>query len=232
MRMRGDLVRPLALLAWSGFLFHLWLSGEHVRYVGSKTWWVVPFGAIALGLVGVASLLSWRKRAAPRFTVGGAGILIFPVAVAVLAAPPVLGAYAASRKAPPPLVRRAQQQTVPVKRTGLTMKDLQYATQYDDNARAFGVVPGTKAEALGFVTHPKGTPPRTFAVTRFYIWCCTADAEPFSAQIDATKLPLADYRDDTWLRVEGVTRQRGRRIVLVARAVQTVDRPKNPYLYP
>lgn len=231
MRMRGDLVRPLALLAWSGFLFHLWFSGEHVRYVGVRTWWVVPFGAIALGLAGVAALVSWRKREAPGFTLVGAAILIFPVAVAVVAAPHALGSYAASRKAPPPLAPHAQQ-NVPVKRSGLTMKDLQYATQYDDNARAFGVVPGTKAEALGFVTHPKGEPPSTFALTRFYIWCCVADAEPFSAQIDATALPRSDYPDDTWLRVDGVTRQRGRRIVLVARTIESVDRPKNPYLYP
>jgi uncharacterized membrane protein len=50
--MRLDLrsIRALALVAWAGVFTWLWVSGESVRYLGPRTQWVVPVGAIGLTL--------------------------------------------------------------------------------------------------------------------------------------------------------------------------------------
>jgi len=228
------LVHALPLLAWSGFLAWLWLSGSVVRYVGPRTSWVVPFGAVVLGLVGLAQLFALCRRRHPdgrlrRSEALGALVLVLPV-IAVLAAPTAeLGAYAARKKAPLPPARSASGRSAPIKHT-LTMSDLQYATQYDDNARSVGAVAGTHVDIAGFVTHPNGGPTGTFAVTRFFIWCCIADAKAYSAQIDARDLRRSSYPDNTWLRVVGTTAQRGRRLIVEATAVTQIPRPRSPYL--
>ena len=48
--MRLDLrsIRALALVAWASVFAWLWITGESVRYLGPRTQWVVPVGAIWL----------------------------------------------------------------------------------------------------------------------------------------------------------------------------------------
>jgi uncharacterized repeat protein (TIGR03943 family) len=228
------LVQALPPIAWSGFLAWLWLSGSVVRYVGARTSWVVPFGAVVLGLVGLAQLLRLRGHrqvagGLRRSDLFGALVLVLPI-LAVLAAPTAeLGAYAARQKAPLPPTQSTARRAVPVKHE-LSMSDLHYATQYDDTASTVGAVPGTRVDIAGFVTHPSSGRPGTFAVTRFVIWCCIADAKAYSAQVDAKGLRRFAYRDNVWVRVIGTTAQRGRRLIVRASTVTRIPRPRSPYL--
>lgn len=232
--MKAGLLRAVPPLAWSAFLAWLWLSGGVARYVGARTSWVVVFGAVALGLVGLSQLLgAFRSRTGRRLRPGealGALVLLLPVLV-VLAAPHAeLGAYAASKRtasAPAP-----SKKVFPPPKSKLTFSDLHYASQFVDQSRSFGAVPGTHVDISGFVTHPSTGARGTFAVTRFYIFCCIADAEAFSAQIDATKLAPSDYPNDQWLHIVGVTALHGRKLIVVASRIGRVPKPSKPYLTP
>ena len=91
-------LRAAALLAWGGFLTWLWLSGRASNYIGSRTAWVVPFGAIGLLGCGIACLIAARGHA--RRDWWGAALLVTPIVAVLLTPSPQLGAYAAQRKAP------------------------------------------------------------------------------------------------------------------------------------
>jgi uncharacterized repeat protein (TIGR03943 family) len=47
-------------VAWALFFLYLWASGEHARYAGPRTSWVVPFGFLALLACAVLHGLSLR----------------------------------------------------------------------------------------------------------------------------------------------------------------------------
>ena len=232
MRLGLSLLQTAALLAWSGFLLHLWLSGDLTRYVGARTEWVVPFGAVALGLAAFGSLVSIRRsHGRPSLAQALApAIVLIPLVAVALAPSAELGAYAAAKKFPPPPPVAAASaplhHVVHPKQGKLTFMDLQTATQYDDTAWSVGVVAGMPVDLTGFVTHPKGSPPGTFGLTRFVIWCCLADALADTAQVKSS----ADYPDDTWLHVRGETRKNAKRIVVVPATVDRVGKPSDPYM--
>lgn len=59
-RAPAETAREFVVLAWAGFFTWLWLSGQMTRYLGPRTYWVVPVGAVALLAVSAAGLLSQR----------------------------------------------------------------------------------------------------------------------------------------------------------------------------
>jgi putative membrane protein len=111
-----------------------------------------------------------------------------------------------------------------------TITGLHYATQYDDTAWGMGIKAGMDVDVSGFVTHPRGSRAGTFAVTRFVISCCVADARAYSAQLDARKLQPSSYADNTWLRVVGRTVTRGHRLLVLPSRIERIPAPKSPYL--
>lgn len=223
----------MGLLVWSGFLGWIWLSGNVGDYAGNRTQWVVPTGAIVLGLaaLGYFGVAALRLRGSARGRGDALGLVILLVPVVAIAAVPKaeLGAYAAGKKSGAAAQPSSKQPVMAPKTGPLTLVDLNYASQYDDAAASVGVVAGRRVAVTGFVTHPEGQPPGTFAVTRFGIACCIADAEPFSAQIDPKRAGARAYEDDTWVTVSGTTVERGRRVLVVADRILRVDPPKNRY---
>lgn len=95
------------LTLWSGFFAYLWISNEMVRFLGPRTYWVVPFGCITLGAAALAHVVTLRSdRRAGAKSEGamsssdliGIAALLVPI-VAVIAVPQAeLGALAVSRK--------------------------------------------------------------------------------------------------------------------------------------
>jgi putative membrane protein len=93
---------------------------------------------------------------------------------------------------------------------------------------------GEQADVIGFVYREPDYPENTFLVARFTISCCVADAS-------AIGLPVQWQGTDaipegSWVRVTGdfdagqfADRETP---ILVAQAVETVDQPEHPYLYP
>jgi uncharacterized repeat protein (TIGR03943 family) len=210
-------MRAAALLAWGAFLTWLWLSGRAATYIGPRTAWVVPFGAVALLGSGVACLALVR---ASRSDWWGGVFLVSPI-VAVLATPsPQLGAHAAHRKAPPvaaPIghVDRAK----PITLTEVVAGNVDEATRDKVGARD-----GRAARLSGIVTKvARGR----IDVTRFQIWCCAADAIPYTVTLRTPKR----LKLNQWVAVKGSLKDSGGHIYeVVATDVHRAPRPADPYL--
>jgi len=103
---------------------------------------------------------------------------------------------------------------------------LGFASQYPEQAE------GKKVSCIGFVYREKGAPTDRFLLTRFRMWCCAADAQPFYLVVtwpEAASLPA-----DQWVRVRGVMRlvegEGGRQPELQADRVELVKPPHNQYM--
>ncbi len=224
-------LRGAVLGVWAAFFLWLGLSGEVTRYLGPRTYWVVWFGAVLLALAAFSHALSLRtgsKEPVRRSDVAGAVLLMVPL-IALIAVPsPDLGALAAGRKSTGLSTFAASAPSaanvIPGK---LEFAEIHYASESAEYAAAIGAREGTEVELLGFVTHPKRAPAGTFALTRFYISCCAADAIPYSVFIRASD----DHEDDVWLRVKGRLASIDQTFVVDPSTVAVVDAPKTPYLY-
>ena len=210
------------LAAWSAFFWWLWVTGEMVTFIGPRTSWVVPFGAVVTTAAVVGA--GWRGHDEDEPTlrdVGAAVVTILPILLLVLVPAPRLGASTAANRSgglaggglvPPPGGDRE-----------VTIRDIEYASDNLDYAATLGVTEGRRVELVGFVTHPKWADP--YAVTRFEMWCCAADAIPASVGVK----DAADHPDDTWLKVEGVLVREGSRFLIDATRVRRVPVPEDPY---
>jgi hypothetical protein len=87
----AGVARTLVLGAWAALFCGLWALDEGFRYLGPRTQWVIPFGAIALTLATLAHgvLAVVRRRdfgALTRGEAAGALVIVLPI-LAVLAVP-------------------------------------------------------------------------------------------------------------------------------------------------
>src|SRR3954464_10845833 len=92
--------RALALGAWGAFFVFLELSGRSTTYIGPKTAWVVTVGALLLPSIALAYLICARahaRRPANR-GVGGLGLLVARIILAIMVPAPSLGALAVANK--------------------------------------------------------------------------------------------------------------------------------------
>src|SRR4051812_22024325 len=92
--------RALALGAWGAFFVFLELSGRSTTYIGPKTAWVVTIGALLLPLIALAYLAGARGRAKTpsHRELGGLGLLVAPLVLAIMVPAPSLGALAVANK--------------------------------------------------------------------------------------------------------------------------------------
>jgi putative membrane protein len=227
--------RAAVMGCWTALLAWLWFSGEVSRYLGPRTLWVVPFGAVALGAAGLAHLVAPRSPVpARRITLaeaGGLALLLVPVLVVIVVPRPSLGALAASRKSTSEGTLALGSLAAPAPERGgrISFVEIHFAGESEQYAQGAGITDGTKVSLLGFVTHGDAEPEGDFELTRFYVSCCAADALPYSVAVDPGDAP--DPGDDVWLRVSGSLVRRDDRYVLVAERMRRRAEPKDPYLY-
>ncbi|MDQ4143106.1 MAG: TIGR03943 family protein [Actinomycetota bacterium] len=230
-------LRTGALIAWAAFFGWLWVSDEISRYLGPRTYWVVPFGTLALGAAAVLHLFTLRgpsPQPRPSATeLIGTTLLVAPL-IAVLMVPSAeLGSLASDRKSTSSGVSSAAAGLTPESAQLIEdpqFRDVAYAEESDRYAQATGVVEGTEVDLLGFVDEEGGGPAGTFVLTRFYVSCCAADAIPYSVAVDPG---TADDEPptDSWVRVRGSLEKREERLVVVAESLERVPEPDEPYLY-
>jgi putative membrane protein len=227
-------VRTLVLLTWSGFLAWLWLSHETVRYLGPRTQWVVPFGALALGL---AAIVYVRAEGAPEQglrpragELAGYAALLLPVVMGLLLAQTQLGAMAASKKLtsrgidPSQLADLASGSSSEV-----SFLQVQVAGHNKKYANTSGIHPGREVRLVGFVAgHPSGS--GNFQLARFYITCCVADSVPLGVTIEPGSVHGAHPKRDDWLAVTGQLVRHGDTLDVRASTIKPVSAPKDPYL--
>jgi putative membrane protein len=233
--MRLDLrtVRAIGLVAWGALFAWLWLTGESVRYLGPRTQWVVPVGAVGLTLAAVGYLRATRdapsSRARP-LELAGLATLIVPILAAATLAHAQLGSLAASNKLssrgidPSALARLASKDA-----HGIGFLQLNAAGRDAGLSQELGLAQGTPVRLLGFVSsEPRAGGP--FELSRFYITCCVADAVPVGVHVlKGASGRLRLHRND-WLDVTGVLTRGNREWVVHAVRLRHVDAPSNPYL--
>jgi len=218
--MRERAIGGIVFAAWASFFVWLLVSGEMNRYIGPRTEWVVVFGAVALTIV---SLIFWSLRWHTAHTLGVL-VLLVPIAAVVVVPKPSLGSLAASRKlsgGPAVSIRPG-----PVAAGDeVSFVEIGYAGESEEYATVNGIAEGLEVELTGFVTpSPGGTV--DFALTRFSIYCCAADVVPHSVGIVSDRA----YPVDAWLNVRGILEERDGAFVVVARSIDEVPEPKDPYI--
>lgn len=105
--------------------------------------------------------------------------------------------------------------------------DIHYASHSTSYAARAGVSIGDPIDLTGFVTHRQKT--GTFSLTRFYVYCCLADAVPYS--VDVIAPGQTSYPDNNWLRVRGKLVRTDDELAVKASSVTKVPKPDPPYLY-
>ena len=235
MSVDARLVRGGVLGAWAFFFLLLWQTGASDRYLGSRTAWVVPFGAVVLTLAvlvyayGYARARGSAVRRSPSARPSASSRCSHRSLRSSLAPHAALGSFAASRKGggtyfltarPPP----------PATPADVSFLDIRVAEGDDDFALDAGIHSGLRVRLLGFVSGSKDVPAGTFELARFYVACCIADAQPVGVPIDSSSLRHHRFKPDSWLQVTGTLEHRGKRFVVEADPAAAVSQPSQPYL--
>jgi putative membrane protein len=234
MKLDTRTVRALVLAAWAGLFLWLWLSGESVRYLGPRTQWVVPVGAVGLSLAVIGYLHATRAHSTARVSLrellGLAGLLV-PIVAAATLAQAQLGSLAASNKLssrgvdPSAIARLASQDASEIGFVQL------HATGDDaDLAGELGIAAGKPVRLTGFVSSDPAGRRGLFELSRFYMTCCVADAIPVGVHVDPGALRTGELQKNDWLEVTGVLEHGRGEWIVRAGELARVDAPSDPYL--
>jgi uncharacterized repeat protein (TIGR03943 family) len=119
------------------------------------------------------------------------------------------------------------------------------AFKYNQNPNNFI---GKQFNLIGFVYHPNGLPKNQFILTRFFIFCCIADAIPIGTPVEISN--AEQLKSDTWVQLSGTIKTENLPIldqleptsswvpsgknqpVLIANSIKAIPVPKQPYLVP
>jgi uncharacterized repeat protein (TIGR03943 family) len=223
------LARLAIVGAWAAFFLVLATTGEAARYVGARTSWVVPFGAVALSAVAVVYGLAVLRRTPARALTGreaiGLGALLVPIVAVLLIPRAALGSFAASRRPAEGYFLKVAP-SPPQDPRDVSFIDIRVAEGDDSYAAEAGVRDGLRVRLVGIVTRPSAAPGRPFELARFYVSCCVADAVPVGVPVHSRER----VRSDDWLEVTGSLARRGKRFVIEADDVRKVRAPSRPYL--
>lgn len=229
------LMRSFVLFVWAAFFLWLLVSGEVYRYIGSRTYWVVIFGAVTLSVAALAHLVSGDRGShvegvRVRDVLGFVTILL-PVLIVISVPNPGLGALAAAKKGAGGIVSSTIALQPPQRKINgpLSLEEIEYASQSQEYADAVGIVEGLSVKLVGFVTHPPDSDEGSFALARFAIFCCAADAVPYTARVVPPD-GSPDYEDDQWLRVTGRLAKDEEGWFVEATEIEPIPEPKRPYI--
>jgi uncharacterized repeat protein (TIGR03943 family) len=226
----------LAVLgAWAAFFAWLQATDQVLRYLGPRTAWVVPFGALTLTAATLGYARWSRGGAAARQTLSVVdalrlGAVLAPVVFGVCLSDATLGSLAAANK----LGDRGVDFSRLAGSLAGGSKEVHFLTiraaEEDPEAgRLSGLVPGRPVKLTGFVLREPSAPGATFRLARFYITCCVADTVAIDVPVEPVPgSPPA--RKDAWFEVSGVLERREGKFVIAGARVRKVPVPGRPYL--
>ncbi|SNR83386.1 TIGR03943 family putative permease subunit [Blastococcus mobilis] len=237
------LTQYLVLLLLGGVTLSVALGDAHLAYVQPGFRPLLLLASVvllALGLIGVV-----RERSRPHSEAAAAGghdhghaaprvawLLLLPVAVVLLVAPPALGPFTADRQ--------AQQVVVPEDHQALGIgandpgEDHRTMTLLNYSLHALAAdtraLHGRLVRLTGFVTPREGG---GWYVSRIGINCCAADAVAFTVAVDGEQ---GDLVADQWVEVIGSwapprphPRSGYPEAVITPRSVIPIEAPANTY---
>jgi uncharacterized repeat protein (TIGR03943 family) len=213
------------LVLLGGALLRIATDDTYLRYVRpSHRWLLLAAGAVivALALVGLV-----RDRAGPPAHEHGGHtpwLLLAPVLVIALVAPPALGADAVGRAGASNAVRESDVfGPLPAE---LSVAEFVQRAVWDTS----GSLDGREVALSGFVVR-RGA---ATELARLTIACCAADARPNRVRLVGA---TGDHAADTWLQVRGVlqagsaTPANGHVPALTVTSVRMIPPPPDPYEY-
>ena len=217
---------------WAGLFWFVLFSGRTALYLGSRTRWVVPVGAVLLTLVFLGRLASVRStRVEPIRPRDSWTFAVIAIPVVVLLAIPSssLGTFAVSRRASLSSSGFSSGEDIPP--TGdLSFVNVGSALINDESMQSLVARAGSTSSFTGFVDRQPGEPADEFLLSRFLISCCIADA--LSIQVRVVNAPPGEFEPDEWVRATGKLYPLGREVILDATEVVKVSKPEHPYLSP
>jgi uncharacterized repeat protein (TIGR03943 family) len=249
----SPLLQVWALLLLGSTAVRLALTDDHLRFVKSSLAPFLLLVGVALCLLGaaVAYLRSREPQPAPGdeghdhagdHAGGHAGdhpgpriglLLLLPVAVVYVVAPPPLGSFAAERTA----VREPTKVEASVPLPDIGPDGYRRATMADYTARPYwDVTPtyeGEPVRLVGFVTPRAGG---GWYLTRMQIACCAADGFPIKVLVRDRTGSLPPPRE-SWVQVDGIgvgsvsedLREEDALGEVIAERVTPVPAPASPY---
>jgi len=222
----------LVLAAWAGLFWFLLVSGRWSLYLSTRTFWVVPTGAVLLTVATVGRLATarvLRPEPLPIATSWTLGVVALPV-VLILALPPAtLSGYALGRRSGF-VGSGVSVSTSDISSGTLSFIDVAAAQSSKSGMAALRSRSGEQVTLEGFVWRQDGALPDEIMLTRYVVTCCVADAT--SAQVRVVNVPPGRFEPDDWVRVTGPIFALGSEILVDASAVQGIPQPDRPYLTP
>jgi uncharacterized repeat protein (TIGR03943 family) len=182
--------------------------------------------AVAVSLRAIRAGGRWRFAARPGALVVGA-LAVLPVVVGLVLKPEPLGASRLEDTRDTALT--GWQSAAPGSSEPLRRNVYQWAYEFATGAPAQLI--GQEVDTVGFVYHASDDPTDGFSLARFVVACCIADARGYTIPVQWPA--AATLQDDRWVHVRGRVATDPQGALLVrATAVEPIDPPSNPYIYP
>lgn len=216
-------------------LLRLTVTGTYRRYVrvGLGPWLTVA--GVAVVVLGAVALFYALRRSRSGEPAGGGDhdhgegvgvgwLLLAPIAVLLLVAPPTLGSYGVNRGAAVDVRSgRAVFDPLPAGSSAVPMTLLEYGQRAFD--RRGSSLTGSTVQLTGFISR---VDPDGFQLARYQIACCAADAVP--AVVLVHGVAGRPPRRDSWVKVTGsYLRGPGQLPRLAATSVVPIPVPNEPY---
>jgi uncharacterized repeat protein (TIGR03943 family) len=227
------LLAAATLGAWSGMFWFLLGTGRTGLYLSTRTTWIVPVGAVILGLAALGLAASARVvDPAPvrRSQVLLAGALLIPVALVLASPRATLGSFSAGRKASSSGSGLQTYWGTFDRSSEITLSFVTAAQFWPGGTELLAERAGSEVDFVGFVDRDPDTPADEFLLTRFVVSCCVADATV--TQVRVVNVPAGAFAVDEWVEVRGQIYPVGTEIIVTADVIEPVPAPDVPYLTP
>jgi uncharacterized repeat protein (TIGR03943 family) len=225
-------ITGILLAAWAGMFWFLWLAHRSTLFLGIRTLWIVPIGAVTLTLCALGRFLTARVPEPEPLTARRAlvvGLMIVPVLLITVLPPTTLGSFALKGRSS---FKTAGATLTPgqIQCNALNWIDIASSPLTQLSAKALEKCAGSTATLTGFVAAIPGTPPDELYLTRFVITCCVLDAT--IAQVHVVNVTPGKYKPGEWLTITGTMYPLGRDVLIDASKATAVPRPSDPYVTP
>jgi uncharacterized repeat protein (TIGR03943 family) len=228
---RSRLAAAVVLGSWSALFWFLFLTGRVDLYLGARTSWVVPVGAVLLGGAALG-ILATASRPRPgvltRREALVAALLVLPVVLVVASPPATLGTYSAARKAQFSGTGLWTYWGSFNETSDITLFFVTAAKYWPDAADLLAKQAGAHVDFVGFVDREPSTPVDEFVLTRFVVTCCVADAAVVTVRV--VNVPPGLVKEGEWVEVKGQIYPIGNEIIVTATSITPAPTPDVPYL--
>ncbi len=222
----------LLMGTWALLFWFLLVTGRWSLYVSTRTFWVVPTGAILLTAATLGRLRSARvdhaEPLSPRVS-WTLGAIALPVVLILTLPPATLSGYALGRRSS--FVGSGVSVSADDIKTGeISFIDIAAAQSSKEGMVALRARAGEEVTLQGFVWREPGLAADEILLTRYVVTCCVADAT--SAQVRVVNIPPGRFEPDDWVEVTGRIYPLGSEILVDASGARRIPQPARPYLTP